>query len=654
MSRTVAGSVLVLGLVAICLVSAFGLAWAETVKLPEVAVTATRSERPLEKLPRNVTVITAEEIARLSPLTVTDLLKAVPGVVVRDYTGTGALASVDLRGFGETAGQHTLVLVDGRRLNQIDLSGVDFTNIPVENIERIEILHGPAGVLYGDSAVGGVINIITKKGKGAPGGRLQSTYGSWQTWGGRGYFQGTSGRLGWFVSARHDSTEGYRENSETRLRNLTFNTTYDAAGGLSLLVDGALGQSNYSLPGGLSEEQYNQDRRQSVQDNSWGEKKLGFLRGRLRKDFGPAGVLTADVAYRRQESNSRWYSDRDTEINTYSFLPKYVWSTGLNGMTNRLTLGVDLYYVDMTTDKSQVGGPKTETTDYQVTSVGPYFLDELELTPQLTLSFGARYQTADYSIDIKPVGGTSSSYSPSDDQWAASLGLTYNPRPKMKLYGRVSRAFRYPTVEEYVTWGSFNPSLKPEKVWNYEIGGEYTFMPGGRVSVALYLLKLKDEIAYNKDTYLNENLEDTEHKGLEASLVVPVHKRVSLFGGVTYEEAKFTAGTYDGNDLPLVPNWKLSAGATVEPIDRLVATLQVTYVGERPYGNDKANAFPKMDAYTTVDLNLSYTWQRWRFFLNGTNLLGEKYADYAYAGSWGKSYYPAPEATVWGGVAVSF
>ncbi len=629
----------------------------QEVKLPEVSVTATRSERDLDKLPRNVTIITREQIERLSPLTVTDVLKTLAGITVRDYTGTGALASVDLRGFGETGLLHTLVTVDGRRLNQIDLSGVDFTTIPVENIERIEILRGPASVLYGDSAVGGVINIITRTGKGAPSGKVQGQYGSYGLWGLRGYAQGGLDKLGWFVSARHDYTDGYRQNSETRLRNISFNTRYEAGNGWGFLLDGGLNQSHYSLPGGLSKEQYEQDRRQSNSPNDWGERREGGLRGQVRKDWGSGGVLTADVSFNRREAESEmggWSnSRRDTGINTWGVLPKYVLNHSLGSMQNRITLGLDYYHTAMTTDRFQLSGPKTESVEYTVATVGPYFLDELSLTESVMFSFGARYQRADYDLDLKPVGSAHSSKSYDDDQTAWTLGLTYTVAAGSKLYARVARTFRYPTVEEYVTFGKFC-ELKPEKGVNYEVGGEWTFMPGGRVSLALYLLQMEDEISYNKDTYANENLDDTEHKGVELSVVVPAGRMLSLFGSLTYQESTFTAGPFDGKKLPLVPDWKLSAGATVRPFKGFTGTLRVNYMGERPFGNDKANDYPEMESFYTVDLNLDYRWGRFNFFLNASNLLGEKYASWAYAGSWGYSYYPEPEQVVWGGVGFGF
>lgn len=626
-------------------------------KLPEVSVTATRSERELDKLPRNVTVITRQEIEHLSPLTVTDVLKTVAGVTVRDYSGTGALASVDLRGFGETGALHTLVLVDGRRMNQIDMSGVDFTTIPVENIERIEILRGPASVPYGDSAVGGVISIITRSGQGKPTANLQAQYGSHELWGLRGHAQGGLDKLGWFVSARQDSTDGYRQNSETRLRNFTFNTRYDGGNGWGFLVDGGLNQTHYSLPGGLDQAQYDADRKQSLSPNDWGERKAGNIRGQLSKDWGAGGILTADLSFRRQDNESElggYHNARlESQINTYGVQPKYVLDHSLAGLANRITLGVDYYHIAMDTDQFLLSGPKSETIEYKVMSLGPYFLNELNITPALLLSFGARYQRADYDIDLKPAGAADSSQSYDDDQSAWSVGLTYTFAPGSKAYARASRTFRYPTVDEYVTYGAFCP-LDPEKGHNYEVGGEWSFMPGGRLSLAFYLLQMEDEISYNNDTMTNENLDDTEHKGVEASLVVPVHKVLSLFGTVTYQENTFTAGPNDGKDIPLVPEWKASAGANLKLGRGFTGTLRANYLGERPFGNDRQNEFEKMDSFITVDLNLNYRWDRYKLFLNANNILGEKYATWAYASSYGYSYYPEPEQVIWGGVGVSF
>jgi outer membrane cobalamin receptor len=157
------------GVVALSVLLSSGLFAEEAQKTPrtdvmmkEVVVTGTRFEERIERIPANITVIDEEDIKNSNAGSIPDLLRSQEGIVVRDLLGTGKTAQVDLRGFGESAPYNVLVLVDGRRVNEIDLSGVDWTQIPIENIERIEILRGTGSVLYGDNAVGGVINIITR------------------------------------------------------------------------------------------------------------------------------------------------------------------------------------------------------------------------------------------------------------------------------------------------------------------------------------------------------------------------------------------------------------------------------------------------------------------------------------------------------------
>ena len=126
------------------------------VTLEGVVVTGTRDVQEIRKIPANVTVITREEIERSHAQTTVDLLRSQAGVVVNDLRGTGKSVFMDVRGFGEIGPLNVLVLVDGRRVNEIDLSGVDWSQIPLEQIERIEILRGSGSVPYGDNAAAGV------------------------------------------------------------------------------------------------------------------------------------------------------------------------------------------------------------------------------------------------------------------------------------------------------------------------------------------------------------------------------------------------------------------------------------------------------------------------------------------------------------------
>ncbi|MBL8012640.1 MAG: TonB-dependent receptor, partial [Candidatus Omnitrophica bacterium] len=151
------------------------------VTLKEVVVTPNRYDINDAQAPSYITVIDNEEIQESNARTVSELLRGVPGVLVTD-NGTAKSAIVDIRGSGGTAPSNVLVLVNSRKVNPVDISGPDWLQIPKDSVERIEIVRGSGTVLYGDNAVGGVVNIITKKGEGEkPSVKIGGKYGSYSS-----------------------------------------------------------------------------------------------------------------------------------------------------------------------------------------------------------------------------------------------------------------------------------------------------------------------------------------------------------------------------------------------------------------------------------------------------------------------------------------
>ena len=132
-------------------------------EIPAVVVSAARTEQSTLTTPASITVITREQIEDSGSRHIVEVLRGQGGVQINDLYGDGSRATVGMRGFAESAGSNTLVLVDGRRLNNPDLASPDLNSIALEDVERIELVQGSAGVLFGDQAVGGVINIITRK-----------------------------------------------------------------------------------------------------------------------------------------------------------------------------------------------------------------------------------------------------------------------------------------------------------------------------------------------------------------------------------------------------------------------------------------------------------------------------------------------------------
>ena len=188
------------------------------------------SERELE-VPVGVTVIHADAIAAHTARTLPELLAQVAGITTRDASGSPD-RQIDMRGFGATGDQNTLVLVDGQRLNDIELNTVRWSSIPLDSIERIEISRGNSGaVLYGDGAVGGVVNIVTKSGVGLPAsGQVSGGYGSFRQREGNLSASASTGPFSTSVFANAINSDGYRVNNALRQRNAQGDFRYNLGG----------------------------------------------------------------------------------------------------------------------------------------------------------------------------------------------------------------------------------------------------------------------------------------------------------------------------------------------------------------------------------------------------------------------------------------
>jgi len=223
----------------------------ETVIMEEVVVTATRYEENIESIPANVTVITATDIENTAAYNIPDQLRSQVGLHVNDITGNRRSYTVDIRGYGETAALNTLVLVDGRRINAADLSGTDWTIIPLDRVNRIEIIRGGrSSILYGDNASGGVINIITREGEALKMG-ADVNAGSYNTYAGNAHVSGSKGGFAYSLSGNTLNSEGYRDNSDTDAIAFGTHLRYYSGEALRLHLSAGYNEDQTRLPGAL-------------------------------------------------------------------------------------------------------------------------------------------------------------------------------------------------------------------------------------------------------------------------------------------------------------------------------------------------------------------------------------------------------------------
>ncbi|NTU68602.1 MAG: TonB-dependent receptor [Chlorobiaceae bacterium] len=621
----------------------------------EVVVTGTRSEQRLEKIPAYVQVISAAEIRKSGSQTVPDVLQSLSGVAISDNNRQ----RVDMEGFGDTADRNVAVLIDGRKLNPIDMSGPDWTTIPVDNIERIEVLYGPGSVLYGDNAKGGVINIITKKPVGKGGANFDVYGGTSGRKGANGSMTIADGDTALSVGGSFFDTHGYRVHSEENRSSGYGNLRFTPLERLTVTADFKLSDSDYNLPGSLTLQQIRENRTQvqplhetdrAIDDTS----KFGVV---LRYDMRNSGILTLDASYGEETRRADMASLNAfmvTDVYTRILSPKYLLDSNVGGLKNRLTLGADLQQVDY--DATKAGANRVVTTwmNHDRKSLSGFVQDELNVTDAMVLSTGYRYETVDLGLGYRDASGPSMTRS-STHQWAGDVGLAYTFFPGSKVYGKVSRSYRYPVIDEMVSWfGGSITELKPDKSVGYELGMRLAGNDRLVINARGYLRNVEDAILYDANSWANINYPHTRHLGTNLDARYQLLDDLKIFGGLAYTRATFSSGEFDGKVLPLVPDWKSNIGMEYDFGSGVHSRVQYNYVGRQYVASDMANAQDRLDDYRTVDLHLDYQMKQVDLYLSATNIFNEKYASYA-ASNWnGLGLYPMPEAVYTVGMRMRF
>jgi len=643
----------------------FLFAQEKEVTLEEVVVTATRDIQEIRKVPANVTVITKEEIQQSNSQTVIDLIRHEAGVVVRDFYGTGKTASVDIRGFGETGPLNTLVLMDGRRVNEIDLSGVDWTQIPLDQVERIEIVRGSGSVLYGDNAVGGVVNIITKRPEKPLSANAEVVRGSYLYHKESSSISGKWGPLSAILNASYHSTEGHRENGFLRNKDVGGKLFFDMNENISFNFRGGFHKDNAGLPGGLDKTRYEQDRQATVNPNNKTSTQDGYGALGVKAKLWNWGRIEADLSYRQREVENFFdypdyfytYLDKRS-LTTWGITPKYILDKPLWKFPNKLILGFDFYKSDVEVDAETVffGFPSYNQTEISKRSAGLYFLDEFSILSNLILSFGYRHEWVTYNIFQElPNAEDKARYR----EPAYSLSLDYLFGKKSSAFFSFKRSFRFSVSDELIlVYPTFkvNPSMKPQVGYHYETGVRHSFTDRIEANLTFFWIDLQDEIFFNPSTFNNENYMKTRRQGIEAGVKMKPLEWLSLWGNYSYTRPLLRGDSFSGNDIPGVPRHKGTIGTDIYPGNGFLINVRANIVGPRYFISDWDNQGDRLDRYYTLDTKLSYSWKGLKAFVGINNLTNRKYAEWAVTNATGTNqlFYPSPERNFFGGISYAF
>ena len=642
------------------------LAEEKQVTMEEVVVTATRDREEVRKVAANVSVITAKEIEASGATTVVEVLDKLESIDFRSYSGNASQALIDMRGFGgDSPFGKTLIMLDGRRLNRPDMASINWLQIPVSNIERIEVVRGPSAILYGDSAVGGTINIITKRGVGKPKVTAAVTAGSYGLHDERVGVTGSVEKFSYALTGGNQKTSGYRDRSKFSSQSAGLDFGYDASDALNLGLGMSFAKTDYDLPGSLTKSQVEQDRRQAANPNDDSSEKYYNVNLRADSILGAFGRFSFNFLYGKKDLTSdmaSWSVYSRNNLDTYGLTPKYILEKDILGHRNKLTLGLDYYYETLDQDRFSDREKTTKTAIVNLVreSLGYYVRDEFSLLKELILGVGYRTERAE--LKGKDVTAATSTTVFDDkkihkgEAWEA--GLTWLIGKKSKVFTKYATVYRYPFLDEqavYSGWGAdeFLFNLEKEKGKSYEAGTQFYPIENLGVGLTLFRTDMEDEIVFNNATWKNENLDETRHEGAEFSLSYKMEKWFKVYGNYTYHDAEFRNGTNIGKKVPLVPRDKVNAGLEIYLPHAFTLRPEMRYVSDCFQGGDNSNTAEKVRSYTFYNLYLLYRPEWGGFkpsaFIGIENLTDEKHELISYNG-----YYPYPGITLKGGVSLTF
>ena len=614
--------------------------------LEATIVSGARTEESSLVTPATVQVIDREQIEQSGAQQVTDILRGQGSIYVADSFGDGSRASVSMRGFSsDAAASNTLVLIDGRRVNNTDISPIDFNSIAVNDIERIEIVQGSAGVLFGDQAVGGVINIITRSVEGSSA-VLEAGAGTYSTSSLRASItEQLSDDWGLRFSAEQRQSDNYRrQNNDIDYSNLFAKAQHTYTGGSSFIELQHIVE-DLGTPGSLLASEVAVDRRQTFVDflDDFTDSTTTLVRAGNRHNIDANWTLQTELAARDVERDVQQSfrglvvtSPDRLERKQVDLTPRLVGRfPGAQG-EYRVTAGVDILNTEFSNDNAFAAS----TDDQRMLSF--YAQSVVPLQSDTSLTIGVRHAEVEDEVTSGVVNGTRET-----DATAVELGLVRKLGGSSRVSLRVDQNFRFPKVDE-LTYVSDGETLEPQTGQSIELGWQGRVLTAD-MRVSAYRLDLEDEIAFDPTAPTptggffagsNVNFGETRHQGVILEFAQQLATDITLSANYSYTEATFENGADAGNSISGVPENIARLGFNHRLSEALSYQLDAVYTGSRYLDGDNANAQAKLSGHTVIDMNLRYERKDWYAGLRISNLTDRLYVENANAFG---SLFPMPE-----------
>ena len=601
--------------------------------MPSVLITGARFASVPELAPIGATVISADEIRRAGVSDVNQAIRKIGGVYGRQSLDASPDFTLDLRGFGSNSSQNMVVVLDGVRMSENELASPVLSTIPIETVERIEIIRGASAVLYGEGATGGVIRIVTKQPA------MRQRHGS--VFAEAGQFGQHDVRASvaqsWdavALDAAIDNQASDNDRANSRFRQGAFSGGAQWSVGLGRIgvrIDSA--RQDLRLPGSLSLAQFKANPRTSLTPDDFASLDSQRISAFVEQRVG-ALDLAAELSHREKTVNAHYVSSYgitdvayDSEQTQFSPRLRHIAQLGqFGGSLNELVAGIDLMRWKRVTKAD------FSTADASQDSKAIYVRNELRWDPahNARLALGVRREVFDKAytdpLGYPPVAETSAQ---AQNAWEAQV--SYSVLPQLNLYAKAGQSYRMANADEN-GFRSSTTVLKAQTSHDVELG--VTLGAAGRqISARAFRHRLVNEIFYDPTLGFgaNTNLDPTRRQGVEIDAEARLAQNWRLNGHLQHVQASFTGGANAGREMVLVPKNVLSARLSWVPAIGHSVDVGAQWVASQRYGNDFANACAaRIPSYTTVDARYGRTIGRWELAVSGLNLADKHYFSNAF------------------------
>lgn len=616
-------------------------------EVEQVVVTATQPSKSdvgstPEALPASTTVVTADEIARRPVSHYTDLFKPVAGMSISKFQPGGLAVGISLRGYsGGNHGRDIARVVDGMPLAALgNIGASDMNWIMPETIERIEVIRGPFSAEYGEDALGGAVNIVTKDQDRGP--SLGYQAGSYATQRGFASFAAApSAQTGItpLVAAEVYNTEGYQDNSDYRRYNMMAKVSKSLEDGtLSGRVQASQGE--WGAPNYFPIAAY--------RNGTVGERDAVSA-----TDGGESGVQMAVVNWRPHDADNGWSVSSyafHNEFTRYSTsyatkqqtathdkrttlggTVKHTWTGDMGGMPAQWLVGTDLRADSGATSTANVvnhaQGRFTANVDYQRQLLAGFAQGQVKPLSWLKLTLGGRYDRAFFDIDnvLVPAAGTRQDV----EVFSPKAGITVTPVAGMDLFANYGEGFRMPNIASEMRT---NPVVGAQKVQSEEVGVQFQLPLNSTLRGAVWHTWQENELRSVNSVV--QNLGDSQRDGFDLEgrtfLVKDADSLLSLYASYSRIRAKLV-DRYPETKVTDVPNYVAALGIEAEEKldngDTVGGSLNVQFYGRKwsaTNGSDQTHSYQVADGKLTYGIGSNIS-----TFAQGTWVLGDRYSELA-------------------------